>query len=93
MKKYYGYFRFDDQEYVIRFRINGSLQWDDRFHCFKDKDWYCRSYEELICSAVYNTHPINLGDRFSAMGLSHKGFVDARAHGYKRYPDVIIDWD
>ena len=52
MRKYYGYFVYKDEEYVIMFRIDGSLQWSERFHCFMDKNWYVRSYADMICYAA-----------------------------------------
>lgn len=94
MKKYYGYFVYDGEEYVIRFRISGSLQWNERYHCFMDKDWYVRSYEELICYAALDSHPLNEKRFGFSCGLSHKGFCEQRARGVKRWePKVpIIKW-
>ena len=95
MKKYYGYFVYDGEEYVIRFKLKGSLQWSERFHCFMDKDWYTRSYSDLICYAALDRHPLNDKAFECAYGLSHEGFRQQRARGVKRWnPKIeIIEWD
>ena len=95
MKKYYGYFVYKDEEYVIMFRIDGSLQWSERFHCFMDKDWYMRSFEDMICYAALDNHPLNVREFKSAYGLTHEGFRQLRAHGVKRWNPKrkIIEWD
>ena len=94
---YYGYFTLDDKEYVIRFKVKGSLQWDDRYHCFKDKDWYVRTYEQLIAHAagIRDEYNLRLNGRFWAIGLTKEGFIDQRARGVPRWNKgtPIIKWD
>lgn len=93
MKKYYGYFDYKGTEYVIRFRIKGSLQWDEKARCFVDRRLYVRSYEDLIAYAAFDTSPCNIKD-FWACGLTHKGFIEQRSRGVKRWTQetVIIKW-
>lgn len=95
MKKYYGYFVYKDEEYVIMFRIDGSLQWNDKYRCFMDNRWYVRSYADMICYAALDTNPSNNKSFGFACGLTHKGFKEERARGVKRWkPQVeVIKWD
>lgn len=93
MKKYYGYFDRNGKEYVVRFKIDGSLRWDEKSRCFIDKDWYVRSYGDLIANVVFDTSSANLKD-FWACGLTHKGFIECRARGVKRWipENEVIRW-
>lgn len=95
MKKYYGYFIYGDREFVIRFKIDGSLQWDQRSRCFVDKDWYVRGIEELISHVAFGTHPSNLHIRFWGLKITHKEFIRQRSNGVKRWipENEIIKWD
>ena len=94
-RKYYGYFMYNGEEYVIRFKIKGSLQYDKRGRCFEDKDWYVRSIDDVVAMAAFDTHPLNLRHRFFAMLLTHDAFVSARANGVKRWSPrrEVIEWD
>lgn len=95
MKKYYGYFIYNNEEYVIRFEIDGSLQYDREHKCFKDRDWYIRSIGDVIAMAAIDNHPIN-DNRFGlAILLDHKRFVEYRYKGIKRWKPVreVIKWD
>ena len=62
-KKYYAIFWTKDNPntntYAMMFKINGSLIWNPKFHCFQDKDWYVRSVDDVICYAARNTNPSN----------------------------------
>ena len=93
MKKYYAYFWFDDREYVIRFQIKGSLQWDEKYQCFKDSRWYVRTIGEIISHLVFETHQSNLRGRFGAMKISHKAFKEERAKGTCRWPNSVLVWE
>lgn len=97
MKKYYGYFVYDGEEYVTRFKIDGSLQWNAKAGCFEDKDWYVRSAADVIALAVFDSNPTNLRNHFSCgLLLSHDYFVNERARGVKRWKHLcneIIKWD
>lgn len=98
-KKYYGYFVYDNEEYVIRFRIKGSLSWNPTYRCFEDKDWSVRSAEDMICYAALDAHPVNVNHygntRFWGFLISHEKFKKERARGVKRWnPQVeTIKWD
>ena len=96
MKKYYGYFIYQDEEYVIRFKIDGTLKWDAKFRCFIDDHLYVRSSAEVICMAALDSHPMNNKAFSCAFLLSHEDFVKERARGVKRwkYPrHEIIVWN
>lgn len=94
-EKYYGYFVYGDKEYVVRFKINGSLEWNQKYRCFEDKHLYVRSADEIICLAALDSHPIN-NKRYSyGCLLTHDGFVEQRARGVKRWSpwNEVINWD
>ena len=96
MKKYYGIFHYNDIPYVIRFKIKGSLAFDEQQRCFIDKKWYVRSSREIICTAAFDTHPLNMRNFSCCCWLiSHDEFVQHRANGVKRWKPKreIIDWD
>lgn len=95
MKKYYGYFVYNDEEYVIRFKIDGSLVWSDEYHCFKDDRWYCYSYRDMISYAAFDTHESNVRQLGFTCGLrTRKAFNEQRARGVKRWKpkQEIIKW-
>lgn len=94
MKKYYGYFVYDDREYVIRFKIKGSLEWDSKAGCFIDDRWYTWSITEVI-ALVIGHNPISLKAFSCAFLLTHEEFVEERARGVIRWvpKKEIIDWD
>ena len=99
MKKYYGYFIYDDEEYVIRFKIDGSLTYRRDypwFGCFVDKEGYVKSAWELIGYAALDGHPSN-DKRFGSFSLllDHQRFVEERANGIKRWipKREVILWD
>ena len=95
MKKYYGYFIYDNEEYVIRFKIDGSLQYDREHKCFEDRDWYIRSIGDVIAMAAMDNSPVN-DKRFGlAILLDHKRFVEYRSKGIKRWRPIreVIKWD
>ena len=95
IKKYYGYFVYNGEEYVILFRIKGSLQWDPKAGCFEDKDLYVRSADDMICYAALDRNRANVKAFSFGMLLSHERFKQERARGVKRWtPWVpIIKWD
>ena len=94
MKKYYGYFIYNDEEYVIRFKIDGNLQWSEKDHCFIDDQWYVRTYKDLIAYAAIDNHWINDKRFGTALGLTHDQFVRFRAKGIRRWNPKreIIKW-
>lgn len=98
MKKYYGYFSLDGKEYVIRFKIKGSLQYDPKYGCFTDKDWYVRGIDDVVAMAAGLPHPMNMMHRnFWAFLIDHNTFVEYRTRGYERWVceglTPIINWD
>ena len=95
MKKYYGFFIYGDKEYVVRFKIDGSLKWDTKFGCFEDKDFYVRSFEDMVAYVLFNTSPVNIKIHFWALKITHQEFIKQRAHGVKRWvpENEIIKWD
>lgn len=93
MKKYYGYFVYDDKEYVIRFKIRG-LKYKAKDKCFEDRDWYVRSIGDVIAMAAIDTHPIN-DKRFGfSMLLTQKQYAVMRSLGVKKWTPKrkIINW-
>lgn len=95
MKKYYGYFVYDGEEYVIRFKIKGSLKWNAATKCFEDAKWYVRSIADVICMAAFDSNPLNTKTFSCAYLLTHEEFVKERARGVKRCIPwcEIIMWD
>lgn len=96
MKKYYGYFVYDEEEYVIRFKIDGSLKFDSKARCFVDNQYYVRSIDDVITMAAFDDNSTNMkhrGFHFSML-LKHDAFVRERALGVKRWKPKreIIIW-
>lgn len=94
MKKYYGYFVYNDEEYVIRFKIDGSLRWREKERCFIDDHWYVRSIADVICMAAFDSNPMNIKGFWCAFLLTHQDFIKERARGVKRWKPEreIIVW-
>ena len=84
MKKYYGYFVYNDEEYVIRFKIDGSLKWSAKDRCFIDDHWYVRSIADAICMAAFDSNPMNIKGFGCAFLLTHQDFINERSRGVKR---------
>ena len=95
MKKYYGLFVYRGEEYVIRFKIDGSLKWDSKHHCFEDAQYYVRSAEDMIYYAAIDTHWSNDKHCGFACLISHDEFVRWRSRGIKRWKPKreILLWD
>lgn len=94
MKKYYGYFVYNNKEYVIRFKIDGSLKWSAKDRCFIDDQWYVRSVDDVICMVAFHTSPMNLKAFSYALLLTHQTFINERARGVKRWKpeQEILIW-
>lgn len=94
-KKYYAWFVYNNEEYVIRFRIKGSLQWDEKARCFMDKDWYVRTINELVSLAANDINYHNSRSFGAVLKISHKYFRELRAKGIKRWTPQreVIVWD
>lgn len=94
-KKYYAWFIYGEKEYVMRFRIEGSLQWDSKGRCFVDKDWYVRSFEDMVSYAAFDTHPTNLPHRLFCLKITHDEFKKQRSNGIPRLEpwNETIKWD
>lgn len=94
MKKYFAWFVYGDEEYVIRFKIDGSLRYQPKYRCFEDKDWYVRTIDQVVCIAAdLNWSPVR--DHFCCL-IPHKEFVRMRANGVKRWGQdktFVIHWD
>ncbi len=93
MKKYYGYFVYNDEEYVIRFKIDGSLKWNAKYRCFMDDHMRVRSVADVICMAAFDTNPRNIKSFRCAFLITHQYFINERARGVKRqtpWNDTII---
>lgn len=94
MKKYYALFVYNEKEYVVRFKIDGSLKYDKKTKCFIDDRYYVRSIADVIAMAALDSHPMN--DKhfgFSCL-LSHDYFVEYRARGIERWTPKreVIEW-
>lgn len=96
MKKYYGYFVYNGEPYVIRFKVDGNLRWDGCDREFIGKYFYIWSSLAVIAMAALDTHFIN-DKRLGSIGLlcSHKDFKQYRANGVKRWTPKkeVIKWD
>lgn len=94
MKKYYGYFVYHGTEYVIRFKIDGSLRQSEGDLVFRDKDGYIRSCVDLIAHVAFNTNSVNLKG-FFGMIITHENFIQMRTRGIKRWipENEVIKWD
>ena len=95
MKKFYGYFVYNNEQYVIRFKLGGSIKWDEEAHCFIDEKMYMRSAAYMICLAALDTHFANEKE-FSccAFIIPKKDFIEYRSQGIKRWKPQreIIIW-
>lgn len=96
MKKYYGYFVYNEEEYVVRFKIDGSLKFDSKARCFVDNQYYVRSIADVIAMAAFDDNSTNMSHRgfgFSCL-ISHDYFVEYRTRGVKRWKPKreIIIW-
>lgn len=96
-RKYYAYFwlKDDPNDYVMLFRIKGSLQWDSKHRCFEDKDYYVRSIDDMVCYAALDSHPLNSKRYGGAFLISHLTFKEYRSRGIARFEPrrPIIEWD
>lgn len=94
MKKYYGYFVYNEEEYVIRFKIDGSLKFDSKAKCFIDDQYYVRSIADVIAMAAFDSNSINIKQLGLSVLLKHNAFVRERARGVKRWEPKreIIVW-
>lgn len=95
MKKYYGFLVYGDKEFVVRFKIDGSLKWNTKCGCFVDKDLYVRSFEDIVAHVLFNTSPVNIKTYFWSVKISHQEFIKQRAYGVTRWipKNEIIKWD
>ena len=95
MKKYYAYFTRQDngQEYVVRFKIKGSLRYDYKGRCFVDKDYYVRSVIDVV-NILLQRNKLGFKTDF-ALILDHNYFVECRASGTERFEvdNEVIKWD
>ena len=95
MKKYYGYFVYNDEEYVIRFKIKGSLIFDEDNRYFIDDKYYIRSTMDVLSLAAFGSHWSNIkGLSYVCFMITKSDFIEYRSKGVKRWkPDrEIIDW-
>ena len=95
MKKYYGLLYIKGIPYVIRFRIKGSLAYDEYYRAFIDKDWYVRSVEDIIFLAAFDTNAMNMNrDHYRAFLISKEEFIRYRIEGIQRWEPMraVIDW-
>lgn len=97
MKKYYAYFidGNTDKEFVIRFKVKGSLRYrEDRlYRCFMDDKYYVRTIEDLV-KMVLSNNGWNLKVRCVLL-LDHELFTEYRAHDIPRVAldNEVIEWD
>ena len=93
MKKYFVWFLRGGEEYVIRFKIDGSLAYKPKYRCFEDKDWYVRTIDQVVWMAAglhWDPSP-----NYVCGLISHEEFVRRRASGVKRWgggKTFVIHW-
>ena len=94
-KKYYAWFTYDGEQYVIRFRVKGSLQYQKKEGTFIDKELYVRSVRDIVSFSALDTSWVNDSSFGYAILLTHKHFRDQRAQGVKRWTPKreVINWD
>ena len=94
MKKYYALFVYNEREYVIQFKIDGSLKYDRKTKCFIDDNYYVRSIADVIAMAALDCHPMNNKHFGFSCLINHDYFVECRARGVKRWKPKreIIIW-
>lgn len=97
MKKYYAYFIYDGMEFVIRFKVDGSLHYDRRYNAFIDRNYYVRSVPEIVCLAAIDKH-YSINDKYfsgACFMLTHDEFINFRKKGYQRWMPMHekILWD
>lgn len=91
-KKYYAWFHYNHgNEYVVMFKIHGSLMLDKRCDCFIDKDIYVRSIEQVLAMALDRCSL----DFQAACLIDHERFTELRSRGVERWPGEVttIMWD
>ena len=95
MKAYYGCFIYNNKEYVIKFKIAGSLHYSERDRAFIDEKYYVRSVDEVICMAAFDSHPLNIKGFGIAYLISWDEYDNKLANGVKRwtYGQEYIKWD
>lgn len=94
MKKYYGYFIYNDEQYVIRFKVSENLKWVSEKGYFSDFKGGACTFDYLANRAAYPLY--KYGYMFSScFKISHKDFIDALSNGVKRWKpnEEIIVWD
>lgn len=95
MKKYYSIFLYNDETYVIRFKIKGTLEYDKHYRCFIDDKWYVRSVKDVVSMTAFRTHSQNVeGLSDCCFLITKKEFIEYRSQGVKRWtPKMeVIDW-
>ena len=94
-RKYYAYFVYGGEEYVMRFKIAGTLQYRKKERCFIDREWYVRTISDVVAYAARDTNPHN-DKRFGfCMLIPQKTYMQERAKGTKRWipENKVIRWD
>ena len=95
MKNYYGWFIYNDTEYVIHFKIKGSLRWHNKHRCFQDSQWYVRTFEELLWYAAFDRSPQNSSE-VCCCRITYKQFNEYLKNGIKNWkPErkIIVWWN
>ena len=95
MKKYYGIFLYNDETYVIRFKIKGTLEYDEQHRCFIDDKWYVRSFMDILSMAAFGSHSSNVkGLSCCCFKITKDDFIEYRSQGIKRWIPAkeIINW-
>lgn len=95
MKSYYAYFIYNNEEYVIKFKIKGSLQYSRKDRVFVDRKYYVRSIAEVICLAALGSNPLNTRGFGISYLISWDEFDNKLAQGVKRWmpQQEVISWD
>lgn len=95
MRSYYGVFYYNNEEYVIKFKIAGSLAFSTRSRAFIDRMFYVRSVPEVICLAALDTNPQNDKSFRSAYLISWDDYDNRLSNGAKKWTPKreIINWD
>ena len=87
MTKYYAYFIYKNEEYVIQLKVNESLKWNAGFYCFIDNQRYIYSLDEIVCKHAFGKSTLYKIEELSFIHMiTRKDFIEQQIfHGVKQW--------
>ena len=94
MKQYYAYYVYNNVDYIIKFKISGSLVYRPKLDCFMDDEYYVRSIDDVVAMAAFDNHRLNIKGFSFGVLISREEFERYRSEGvYVKKPENrIIQW-